>query len=317
MLTQLTSSEMQIDQFNQALCKVFGAFQTDAAESRQTVRGAVHAETRAGFDVAHIANDLQTIRRTQVEILRDQGTNIFLIVQEEGQTLMAQRKTVRILRPGDMILIDSAVPAEFTFFGRLGRQLSIHMPRADLVARIGDVDFAGCHLPRTHAITLAMRATLAKAFQAETNAHQSQFLHEVLINLVGAWVHEAQDHRVADVEAEIGRAKVLQIGLAYLDRMFKDGSLTIQKVADDLKVSIRQLQRAFELIGVTPIDYLQQRRLEYACQLLLDRKSGKLEALVSTIAYQSGFNDVSYFNRQFRKHFGCSPSRYGQDRLTA
>ncbi|GKY89844.1 helix-turn-helix domain-containing protein [Sinisalibacter aestuarii] len=34
--------------------------------------------------------------------------------------------------------------------------------------------------------------------------------------------------------------------------------------------------------------------------------------LVSSIAYACGFNDVSYFNRQFRRLFGCAPGQFAE-----
>jgi len=30
---------------------------------------------------------------------------------------------------------------------------------------------------------------------------------------------------------------------------------------------------------------------------------------ISTVAFEVGFGDLSYFNRSFRKRFGCSPSQ--------
>lgn len=64
---------------------------------------------------------------------------------------------------------------------------------------------------------------------------------------------------------------------------------------------------------MTPTDYLLQKRLEAACQLLRERRPGRTDMLVSTIAYHCGFNDISYFNRIFRKIFGCPPGQYGEE----
>ncbi|WP_164860788.1 helix-turn-helix domain-containing protein [Parasedimentitalea marina] len=73
---------------------------------------------------------------------------------------------------------------------------------------------------------------------------------------------------------------------------------------------MRKLQRSFALIRTTPTDYLIQKRLEHACQLLRARRSKQGTQLVSTIAYASGFNDVSYSNHQFRRAFGCAPGQF-------
>ena len=51
--------------------------------------------------------------------------------------------------------------------------------------------------------------------------------------------------------------------------------------------------------------YLIEIRIGYACKLLMENKSN-----ISTVCYESGFNNLSNFNKQFRKIMGMSPSEY-------
>jgi AraC-like DNA-binding protein len=53
--------------------------------------------------------------------------------------------------------------------------------------------------------------------------------------------------------------------------------------------------------------YLNEIRIGYACKLLLERKFN-----ISEICYESGFNNISNFNRQFRKIKEMSPKEYAQ-----
>ncbi len=57
--------------------------------------------------------------------------------------------------------------------------------------------------------------------------------------------------------------------------------------------------------GVSPIQYLINRRMEYAKHLL--NTSGMS---VKQIAYQCGFENEYYFSRIFKKLTGYSPSQY-------
>jgi AraC family transcriptional regulator, positive regulator of tynA and feaB len=85
------------------------------SENRHVMRGGLRLERRAGIEAALVATDVQRITRTSKAIRQDQGENYFLILQEEGRALMRQNDTTCLLRPGDFVLIDSAVPSEFVF----------------------------------------------------------------------------------------------------------------------------------------------------------------------------------------------------------
>jgi AraC family transcriptional regulator len=66
------------------------------------------------------------------------------------------------------------------------------------------------------------------------------------------------------------------------------------------------------VIGMTPHQYVLRTRMHRAAvQLRLS------DAPVSTIAFDAGFNDLSTFNRRFRRIMGVSPTAYRARRLAA
>nr|WP_315464396.1 helix-turn-helix domain-containing protein [uncultured Rhodoferax sp.] len=309
MLTTLAPSSLPVDQFRADLRAVCGSFQVQPATSRSFMRGAVAYEARGEFEFAHVANDAQSIRRDRNDIARDSAEHFFLIVQEEGRSLMCQRDSVSMLRPGDMVLIDSAEPSDFTFFGSYSRQLSIHLPREELHKRFGGALRGGLLLPRTDHTTLAIIAVLAKAFQPCNNPTQSSYLGKAVYDLLGSMLF-ANGTPSRCIDADVGNTHLLERAVAYIDAHHTDCDLTIQRVALDLKTSSRQLQRAFTPLDITPTEYLQQKRLATACQALKHKRSGDKKTLISTIAFTAGFNDLSYFNRLFRSTFNCTPGQY-------
>ena len=80
-------------------------------------------------------------------------------------------------------------------------------------------------------------------------------------------------------------------------------ALTLDDVAQAAGLSPFHLLRVFrQAIGVTPHQYLIRQRLMHALRLLRDTRRP-----VTDVAYDSGWADLSNFNRAFRREFGCSP----------
>ena len=80
-------------------------------------------------------------------------------------------------------------------------------------------------------------------------------------------------------------------------------SLFIEK---ELGISNSQLYRKIkQIFGFTPGDLIRTIRLKYAAELL--RKN---VLTVSEVCYQSGFNNRSYFYREFNKMYNITPKNY-------
>jgi len=83
-----------------------------------------------------------------------------------------------------------------------------------------------------------------------------------------------------------------------------DKSIKPEALAQELGVSLRQLQRVFrDGLDTTPNTFIILIKLEAAAEML---KQNNLN--ISEVAYSVGFNDPSYFSRVFKKYFNISPS---------
>ncbi|MFT4679567.1 MAG: AraC-like DNA-binding protein [Flavobacteriales bacterium] len=83
-------------------------------------------------------------------------------------------------------------------------------------------------------------------------------------------------------------------------------SLSIDEFARLTSTSVATFKRKFTSIyEVSPGKYLAQRKVEKSLKML---KSS--EELVVNIAYDCGFENISTFNRCFKKQVGISPSEY-------
>ncbi len=81
------------------------------------------------------------------------------------------------------------------------------------------------------------------------------------------------------------------------------GSKDVAKVAN---MNASAFSRYFKRIHrKTFTRYLNEIRIGYACKLILENKFN-----ITGICYESGFNNISNFNRQFKNITGFSPSEY-------
>ena len=85
--------------------------------------------------------------------------------------------------------------------------------------------------------------------------------------------------------------------------------IRLAQLSDIAGMSDSSFSRFFKLhTGRNLSDYIIDLRLGYACRQLVDSTNS-----VAEICYACGFNNLSNFNRIFRKRKGCSPSEFREN----
>ena len=93
----------------------------------------------------------------------------------------------------------------------------------------------------------------------------------------------------------------------YIIKNFKN-NIRRSDIAEIANMDPSAFSRFFKRVHrITFTEYLLEVRIGYACKLLIENKSN-----ISEICYESGFNNLSNFNRQFKKAMNCSPSDYSR-----
>ena len=298
-----------VEMFEQQIHATCGLFDIRPSKGVSEVWGGVAAHEKMGLNITNVDTDLQQIARPTQTIRKDDIDDYFFVVQRQGRVLMAQGDHATVLHPGDMMLIDSARPSEFSFFGERSRSVSLHVPRADLEHRFGMNIPGGVTVRRGDPTAMAIEAIIAKSRAVtESELH----LRDALFNMLG----------VALLERDLGsqsksslldkqECSVLTQAIGYIETRHHDPEVTPAMIAEDLRLQPYQIQRAFKSIGTTATSYLLTKRLETARTMLLEQAQTKQKNLISTVAYNSGFSDISYFNRRYRELFGCTPTETG------
>ena len=82
--------------------------------------------------------------------------------------------------------------------------------------------------------------------------------------------------------------------------------LSVESVATRQRVSPRYVQMLFEQEGTTFSQYVLGQRLVRAYRILTNPLFA--DRSITSVAFDAGFGDLSYFNRAFRRCYGATPS---------
>lgn len=97
----------------------------------------------------------------------------------------------------------------------------------------------------------------------------------------------------------------LKQALEFMESSYNQ-SLSLEEIARSVDMSPKYFCKFFqEMTHRTPIDYLNYYRIERACYQLLTTDQS-----ITEVAYNSGFNDLSYFIKTFKRYKGTTPKQY-------
>lgn len=93
----------------------------------------------------------------------------------------------------------------------------------------------------------------------------------------------------------------------YSINNFNDSSISLDEIAESINMNKTAFCRYFKKItDKTYFQFLNEIRIGHACKLLLEDENKN----ITNVAFLSGFNNMSNFNRQFKLIMGKSPSSY-------
>jgi len=82
--------------------------------------------------------------------------------------------------------------------------------------------------------------------------------------------------------------------------------MNLEEIASIIHMAPASACRFFKSsTGLTIFEYLNKIKIDYACKLLLNTDQN-----IVNIGYDCGFNNLSHFNKQFRKFTGKTPSQF-------
>ena len=102
------------------------------------------------------------------------------------------------------------------------------------------------------------------------------------------------------------KADIISPAIKYIHENYCESSLRVSHLAEMCNISSEYFRRIFHnFYGTSPIKYINDLKLTRAKELIA---SGLYS--VTESAELSGYNDMAYFSREFKKKFSVSPSEY-------
>eukprot|EP01132_Coremiostelium_polycephalum_P020151 gene20151-23951_t len=130
------------------------------------------------------------------------------------------------------------------------------------------------------------------------------------LKLTSDLVLEEQNSTQSGVNEKEYNEELLKLKQYMMEKQpFLNPSLTIQDVARDIKVPVRNLSLLINhKLEQHFYDFVNAYRIEFAMDILKDATKSKVTVL--EILYEVGFNSKSSFNTAFKKHTGNTPTSY-------
>lgn len=289
--------------WNDAVCEAFLRVRTERAERAQFT-GSIASAPLGPLHLNRVKSDRHVVRRSRSAISADTSEWFFVNLQQSGGCVVTQAGRSQHAHAGDVYLFESSRPFDLDFTAEMALTCFL-IPRSSLIARTVDAPASVVRHIAPHGAGLLFRqlsAGLAEVGPTLSPPEAAQ-IGTMFIDLLALAIGATTAAREA-ARPSVRRALFATI-CANIRARLGDPSLNLATVAANSGVAPRTLQTWFHERGTSFTRYVLEQRLELA-ERQLSGLAGN--ASITEIAYATGFSDLSYFSRRFRRRFGIAPS---------
>ncbi|MGY1946721.1 helix-turn-helix domain-containing protein [Nocardia asiatica] len=252
--------------------------------------------------------------RTLEQVRSSPAPVLAIAVQQAGDGHYEQGGVHRVVRPGELHVMDLNAPYDFSWHGD-GASTCLHVPLdqlglpADLISQAATRVQDSPHY-RLVAGHIAQLTADADALSADPAAALSGCASIELIRglLLSAG---SDDGNSSVVPADILLSRIR----AYVRRNLADPDLGAEQIAKAHNMSVRQLYKVCANAEYSLEQWIISQRLEQVRGDLAQQK--QKHRTIAMIARRWGFRDPSHFARRFRAAYGVSPREWRRLARTA
>ena len=147
---------------------------------------------------------------------------------------------------------------------------------------------------------------LAGVYAAEIDESESKITGQIKKKIILLqFIHELWKKGFIVENDTTGRNTVEKEMVSYIQQNYT-GKILLREFGEQFHLSEKYISRYFkEHFHITLSQYVTYLRLEHAKQMLQET-----DISVTEVAMQSGYQNISYFIRSFKKTYGVSPLKY-------
>lgn len=286
---------------------VNGVFDSLAVDAHDEAFGARMACRRIkDLEIAMVESSAATVRHVRRGDEQDRSRPMLKIhLQDMGTSINRQAGWDTTLRDGEFTLCDGARPYSIDFTSS-NRMLVLRFPAEKLESRLGEFGrFAGRRLGR--GARSSMFASFFRNVWATDETAQDELWGEtvsgVMIDLLALALQDPCAEEAPPSLNPEWRRRLC----AYVEEHLHEPDLKTATIAAVFGVTPRYVQMVFAGMASTVSAYILDRRLERAAERL---RQGLRDTLISAVAFDLGFQDLSHFSRSFRARYGVSAKEY-------
>lgn len=262
-----------------------------------------------GAALASVSATPVRVSRTQKLIAGD-GADMVFLVSADVPLHVAQNGRERVLDAGEAIFLRGSESSTIQSRDR-ARFINISVPMDELAPLLPSFQDPSMIVVSRQSDLLGLLLGYARLLQAPHRQYSDQLGRLAaghIRDLMAAMVGSGADRGSSAREGGGVRAARLRAIKADIDRHLCGPGLSIDAIAMRHNISPRYIRKLFQEKQTTFSDFVLFLRLERSRQML--RAPAHAACTIASIAHGCGFNDLSYFNRTFRRRYGITPTDF-------